>query len=187
MPATSIVVALAGGAGAVAGAAVSQLVQWWREHSRASIEERHRTEDRQEALNRELRVYQRETYLDIIERCVDLRIYLSRFLQSLNTDEARSPNGLRGMWSEFADTATHKSREIYLLATTHGSNSVHSAAEGVHFEHYELWAYFVRSGIDMSVEGQTEIQRGQLRGRVNNINESVNNIIEIVRHEMLLE
>jgi hypothetical protein len=185
MPDTSIVVALAGGAGAVAGAAVSQLVQWWREHSHASIEERHRAEDRQEALDRELRISQRETYLDIVNRCVDLRIYFSRFMQSLDTDEGKSPSGLRQMWSAFADTATDKSREIYRLATTHGSDSVRLAAEGVHFEHYELWQYFIQV-VSVSDADLLEFQRLQLLSHVSYINEKVNNIIEKIRHEMML-
>jgi hypothetical protein len=64
-------------------AGVGQLVEWWRERSRVGVDNRRRAEDRQVDLNRELRSNQRDTYLDIIGKFIDLRIYTDGFCKQL--------------------------------------------------------------------------------------------------------
>lgn len=187
MPDTSVVIALAGGSGAAIGAGVGQLVQWWRERSHAKLEDRRRVEDRQVELDREGRSARRDTYLDIIGRCIDFRLYLSEVLEQIHTIKVGDTRGLTGLWSTFSDAATDTSREIFRLATTHGSDQIHAAAEKIHYEHYELWRYAASvSFFEPSDPEFFDIQRSRYASRVRSISIDVNRIIISVRSEMHL-
>jgi hypothetical protein len=183
VPDTSVIIALTGGTGAAIGAGVGQLVQWWRERLHASVEERRRDEDRRDALERERLSLSRETYLNIINQCIDFRLYLSDLIKEIDAFGAGDLDGFRKMWSAFARDATSRSREIFRLATTHGSNQIHAAAEKIHYENYDLWEFWVANSFELTPE-LLNATRSRYSSLVRSISTNVNGVILAAREEM---
>ncbi|MFD0596821.1 hypothetical protein ACFQZ4_35010 [Catellatospora coxensis] len=174
------------------GAGVGQIVQWWRERSQAKVEDRRRAEDRRDQLHRERREIQREAYQDIIAQCIDFRIYLARTAKMINDASRRGGNEIGSIWSKFSDRASDKSRAIFKVATTHGSERIHSALEEIHYSNYELWGLWVSWNFpvsDWKAVGVEERERARSNciATIEAISEGVNNIIVAARSEMNLE
>jgi len=112
-----VVVAVAGGIGAAVGASLGQFVQWWREHVRTEIEERRRSEDRDDKLSREQREIRRAAYDDAalaLEEIIDAVDFYAFTLRSALKEEVwqteKRRQGASNLFSSFWKTFQDRER-----------------------------------------------------------------------------